>query len=63
MILIIVLFSVQVYKNDIASDQKQALLELLRKKSHPKLTPEIRRELIAAKPRDEVASTEDMAVD
>lgn len=43
---------VQRYKNDISSDQKESLFELLRKKSHPKITPEIRRELQAAQCRD-----------
>lgn len=43
---------VQRYKNDISSEQKEALLQLLRKKNHPKVTPEIRRELQAAKTRD-----------
>ncbi|XP_059620264.1 bystin [Phlebotomus argentipes] len=43
---------VQRYKNDISSEQKEVLLGVLRKQSHPKLTPEIRRELLAAKCRD-----------
>ncbi|XP_036319938.1 bystin isoform X2 [Rhagoletis pomonella] len=42
----------QRYKNDISSEQKEALLNLLRKQSHPKITPEIRRELLAASCRD-----------
>lgn len=42
----------QRYKNDISSDQKEALFSLLRKQQHPKLTPEIRRELQAARCRD-----------
>lgn len=42
----------QRYKNDISSEQKEALFALLRKQQHPKLTPEIRRELQAARPRD-----------
>jgi essential nuclear protein 1 len=46
------LIFVQRYKNDISSEQRDALLQLLRKKSHPKITPEIRRELQAATPRD-----------
>lgn len=46
------LIFVQRYKNDISSEQRDALLQLLRKKSHSKVTPEIRRELQAAKPRD-----------
>jgi essential nuclear protein 1 len=43
---------VQRYKNDISSEQKDALMQLLRKKNNPKITPEIRRELQAAKTRD-----------
>lgn len=42
----------QRYKNDISSEQKEALLQLLRKKSHQKITPDVRRELQAAKTRD-----------
>lgn len=43
---------VQRYKNDISSEQKDALFSLLRKQQHPKMTPEIRRELQAARCRD-----------
>ena len=43
---------VQRYKNDISSEQKEALFQLLRKKNHPKITPEIRRELQAGRTRD-----------
>ncbi|XP_045451486.1 bystin [Melitaea cinxia] len=43
---------VQRYKADISTEQRDALLELLRKQSHPTITPEIRRELHAAKCRD-----------
>lgn len=43
---------VQRYKNDISSEQKDALFALLRKQQHMKLTPEIRRELQAARCRD-----------
>lgn len=42
----------QRYKNDISSEQRDALLQLLKKKSHYKITPEIRRELMAARCRD-----------
>ncbi|XP_011194855.1 bystin [Zeugodacus cucurbitae] len=42
----------QRYKNDISSEQKEALLNLLRKQSHPKITAEIRRELLASSCRD-----------
>ncbi|CAK1548565.1 unnamed protein product [Leptosia nina] len=43
---------VQRYKSDISTEQRDALLELLRKQSHPTITQEIRRELQAAKCRD-----------
>ncbi|KAI4484931.1 hypothetical protein M0802_012939 [Mischocyttarus mexicanus] len=43
---------VQRYKSDISSEQKEALLNLLRKQSHRVITPEIRRELQNAKCRD-----------
>ncbi|XP_014276929.1 bystin [Halyomorpha halys] len=43
---------VQRYKSDISSEQKEALLGLLRHQSHPTITPEIRRELQNAKCRD-----------
>lgn len=43
---------VQRYKNDISEEQRQSLYQLLKKKNHPKITPEIRRELQAAKTRD-----------
>lgn len=43
---------VQRYKNDISNDQKEALFGVLRKHYHPKITPEIRRELQAARCRD-----------
>lgn len=43
---------VQRYKSDISSEQKEALLGLLKKQSHHTITPEIRRELQNAKCRD-----------
>ncbi|XP_008555506.1 bystin [Microplitis demolitor] len=43
---------VQRYKSDISSEQKEALLELLKKQYHHTLTAEIRRELQHAKCRD-----------
>jgi len=43
---------VQRYKTDISSEQKKALLKLLRSKSHPVITPEIRRELENSTCRD-----------
>ncbi|XP_046392515.1 bystin [Ischnura elegans] len=44
---------VQRYKGDVSSEQKEALLGLLRAQNHPKITPEVRRELQSAKCRDE----------
>ncbi|KAJ3633231.1 hypothetical protein MTP99_010195 [Tenebrio molitor] len=43
---------VQRYKADISSEQRDSLLELLKKQSHHSITPEIRRELQNAKCRD-----------
>ncbi|KAH8331964.1 hypothetical protein KR067_005052 [Drosophila pandora] len=42
----------QRYKNDISSEQRDALLQLLKKKSHFKITADVRRELQAATCRD-----------
>jgi len=42
----------QRYKEDISSEQKEALLELCKKHYHDKITPEIRRELTHSKSRD-----------
>lgn len=51
----------QRYKGDISSEQRDALMALLRKQSHPKVTAEVRRELQHAKCRDvEVESPEAM---
>ena len=44
---------VQRYKNHISSEQRDALLELLKFQVHDKITPEIRRELQHAKCRDQ----------
>lgn len=43
---------VQRYKEDLSSEQKEALLELLRFHSHAQISPEIRRELVNSKCRD-----------
>ena len=43
---------VEIYKEDIASEQKDALLELCRKHFHPKISPLVRRELVNSKSRD-----------
>uniref|UniRef100_A0A8D8USA4 Bystin n=1 Tax=Cacopsylla melanoneura TaxID=428564 RepID=A0A8D8USA4_9HEMI len=42
----------QRYKQDVSSEQRKALLDLLRSKSHPTITTDIRRELQSAKCRD-----------
>jgi len=46
------LIFVQRYKSNISSEQKEDLLELLKKQSHHSITPEIRRELQHAQCRD-----------
>ncbi|KAK3087531.1 hypothetical protein FSP39_007140 [Pinctada imbricata] len=43
---------IQRYKEDISSEQKEALMELLRAHSHEQITPEVRRELMNSKCRD-----------
>ncbi|XP_067934604.1 bystin-like [Watersipora subatra] len=43
---------VQRYKEDMSSEQKESLYELLRKHCHEKITPEIRREIANSKCRD-----------
>lgn len=43
---------VQRYKEDISSEQKEALIELLRVQVHEVITPEVRRELVSSKCRD-----------
>ncbi|EDQ92305.1 uncharacterized protein MONBRDRAFT_17006 [Monosiga brevicollis MX1] len=43
---------VQRYKEDITSEQKRALLDVLRSHNHYAITPEIRRELVQSKSRD-----------
>jgi essential nuclear protein 1 len=40
------------YKEDITSEQKQALLEVMRKHTHFKITPEVRREIVHSRSRD-----------
>ncbi|XP_040280047.1 bystin [Bufo bufo] len=42
----------QRYKEDLSSEQKEALLELLRIHNHPQIANEIRRELVNSKSRD-----------
>jgi len=43
----------QRYKDSISSEQRDALMTLLRAQRHPQITDEIRRELLSAKCRDE----------
>lgn len=43
---------VQRYREDVSVEQKEALLELIRHKSHREITPEIRREIVNSKCRD-----------
>jgi essential nuclear protein 1 len=44
----------QRYKEYMSSEQKEALLVLLRSHSHQQITPEIRRELMNSRCRDDV---------
>lgn len=53
----------QRYKADLASEQKGALLELLRVQSHPQISPEIRRELQNSESRDQETAMPVMAMD
>ena len=54
----------QRYKEDISSEQKDALIDLLRAKSHEHITPECRRELVHSKCRDEeTEEPQEMAFD
>merc|ERR1712141_129441 len=43
---------VQIYKEDISSEQKEALMELCQKHFHAKITPLIKREITNSKSRD-----------
>ena len=47
---------VQRYKEDMSSEQKEALVELLRAHTHHQITPEVRRELIHSRCRGDVKS-------
>ncbi len=53
----------QRYKEDISSEQKEALMELLRAHTHSQITPEIRRELVNSKCRDDEGEEHAMAVE
>ncbi|KAL4658543.1 bystin [Arapaima gigas] len=52
----------QRYKADLASEQKEALLELLRFQTHPQISGEVRRELVHSQARDEEIGTAPMMV-
>ena len=43
----------QRYKGDLSSEQKEALMDILRVHVHPGITPEVRRELMHSRCRDE----------
>lgn len=43
---------IQRYKEDVAIEQKESLLELIRNKVHREITPEVRREVVNSKCRD-----------
>lgn len=45
---------VQRYKQDMVAEQKDLLLEVFRKKNHPGITPEARREIVHSEARDEM---------
>lgn len=42
----------QRYKNDITDDQRDFLMEVVRQRPHREISPEIRRELLAGKPKE-----------
>jgi len=46
------LIFVQRYKQDMSSEQKDAVYELMKKHNHEQITPDIRRELTGSKCRD-----------
>ncbi|XP_036387253.1 bystin [Megalops cyprinoides] len=53
----------QRYKADLASEQKGALLELIKYQTHPHISPEVRRELVNSESRDEETAVPPMALD
>ncbi|KAJ8258822.1 hypothetical protein COCON_G00178340 [Conger conger] len=53
----------QRYKADLASEQKSALLELIKIQTHPQISPEVRRELVNSESRDQETATPVMAMD
>jgi essential nuclear protein 1 len=51
------------YAADLTQDQKNSLLDVIRVTNHPKITPEIRRELVQAVARGEPRPPEDIAME
>ncbi|GAA5845439.1 hypothetical protein JCM3766R1_006554 [Sporobolomyces carnicolor] len=55
---------VQRYKQDLTTEQKEALLEVLRAKTHFQITPEIRREIVHSVARgEELTAPEEMEIE
>lgn len=50
------------YKDDLSSDQKAALYELLEKHHHGQITSEVRHELVQSKCRGDAAPAEESAM-
>lgn len=50
----------QRYKSDLSSEQKDALMDLIKTHYHDQISPEIRRELTHAAPRDVEFASPDM---
>jgi essential nuclear protein 1 len=50
------------YKNDITDEQRDLLLETVRQRGHKDIGPEIRRELLAGKPREEPVKEKETAM-
>lgn len=48
------------YASDLAPDQKDALLDVVRVNPHPEIGPEVRRELVSAVSRGEPLRNEDV---
>lgn len=51
------------YKQDLTAEQKDALLDVLRAKSHPQITLEIRREIIHSVARGEEMGVVEQAME
>ncbi|KNC80667.1 hypothetical protein SARC_06981 [Sphaeroforma arctica JP610] len=51
---------VQRYKEDISSEQKDALMQVIKKHPHPEMTEDIRRELVNSKSRDSAIPLSEM---